>query len=85
MLVLAGLVLAVWYPIWNPAGYEKVFAYAAGVVLVVVALPGLISDLAGALGRVLAVLGLRSATPARLVAGRQLRRLSGEAATWRWR
>lgn len=77
VLVLAGLVLAVWYPIWNPAGYEKVFAYAAGVVLVVVALPGLISDLAGALGRVLAVLGLRSATPARLVAGRQLRRLSG--------
>ena len=77
VLVLAGLVLAVWYPVWNPTSYEKVFAYAAGVVLVVVALPGLISDLAGALGRVLAVLGLRSATPARLVAGRQLRRLSG--------
>ncbi|MBE6475400.1 MAG: hypothetical protein E7Z95_07525 [Actinomyces succiniciruminis] len=76
LLLICGLLLAIWFPLWNPSSVFKQFAYAIGVVLTVLALPGVVTALSAWCGRMLARWGYRRSHAGRLIAGRQLVSLS---------
>jgi len=76
LLLICGLLLAIWFPLWNPSSVLKQFVYAIGVLVTVLALPGVVTALAAWCGRLLAHSGYRRGHAGRLIAGRQLVSLS---------
>lgn len=76
VLLLTGILLAVWFPLWNPMSPNKLIVYFAGVLLVIIGLPGVIDAACRGVGMVVARAGLRWSRPSLLLAGRQVGRLS---------
>lgn len=77
-------VVAIVTTIWATANmtetYPRTFAYLAGVVVVALTIPGLVSIVVSVLGSLATRLGLRSGSAGTLVGGRQLERLTQRSA-----